>query len=247
MSEEEPVIRVVDLHKSFGDLHVLQGISLEVAKGEVVVVIGPSGSGKSTLLRCINRLVEPDSGQIFIGKHEITRRKAGVEYLRAQVGMVFQTFNLFAHLTALGNVTIGLTKVRGLEKEAAEAKGMALLERVGLADKSEAYPAELSGGQQQRVAIARAIAANPKAVLFDEPTSALDPELIGEVLEVMLDLANEGKTMLVVTHEIGFAREAGSRVLFMDEGTILEEGPPEKVLGDPDHERVRKFLSKILA
>jgi len=240
------VILVKNVYKRFGDLVVLRGVSLEVGKGEVVVIIGPSGSGKSTLLRCINRLVEPDSGEVWIAGQQITGLRHDVDVLRSQVGMVFQSFNLFAHLTALGNVTLGLIRVHRMEKAAAEARGRELLARVGLADKADAYPAEVSGGQQQRVAIARALASNPKAVLFDEPTSALDPELIGEVLAVMTDLARSGMTMVVVTHELGFARNVANRVLFMDQGQILEEGRAEKILTTPDHERIRTFLSKIL-
>ena len=246
MDREPPVILVKNVYKRFGDLVVLRGVSLEVGKGEVVVIIGPSGSGKSTLLRCINRLVEPDSGEVWIAGQQITGLRHDVDVLRSQVGMVFQSFNLFAHLTALGNVTLGLIRVHRMEKAAAEARGRELLARVGLADKADAYPAEVSGGQQQRVAIARALASNPKAVLFDEPTSALDPELIGEVLAVMTDLARSGMTMVVVTHELGFARNVANRVLFMDQGQILEEGRAEKILTTPDHERIRTFLSKIL-
>jgi polar amino acid transport system ATP-binding protein len=240
------VIKVENIHKWFGDLHVLKGVSFEVKKGEVVVVIGPSGSGKSTLLRCINRLVEPDEGEVYIDGVRITGVKQGVERLRQQVGMVFQNFNLFTHLTALQNVIIGLTKVKGVSESRARQIGLELLEKVGLKDKADSYPAQLSGGQQQRVAIARALAMNPKAVLFDEPTSALDPELIGEVLEVMTDLAREGMTMLVVSHEMGFVRSAAHRVLFMADGVILEEGTPEDFFERPKHARTREFLSKIL-
>ncbi len=235
-----------NVHKRFGDLEVLKGVSLEVAKGEVVVIVGPSGSGKSTLLRCVNRLMDPDEGEVYIDGVPITGVKKGVESFRRQVGMVFQNFNLFTHLTALQNVTVGMTKVLGISAAAAEKTGVQLLEKVGLADKADSYPAELSGGQQQRVAIARALAMNPKAVLFDEPTSALDPELIGEVLEVMVQLAKEGMTMLVVSHEMGFVRGVANRVLFLAEGVILEEGPPEEILEHPAHERVRDFISKIL-
>ncbi len=240
------VIRMENVHKRFGDLEVLKGVSLEVAKGEVVVIVGPSGSGKSTLLRCVNRLMDPDEGEVYIDGVPITGVKKGVESFRRQVGMVFQNFNLFTHLTALQNVTVGMTKVLGISAAAAEKTGVQLLEKVGLADKADSYPAELSGGQQQRVAIARALAMNPKAVLFDEPTSALDPELIGEVLEVMVQLAKEGMTMLVVSHEMGFVRGVANRVLFLAEGVILEEGPPEEILEHPAHERVRDFISKIL-
>lgn len=240
------VIKVEGVHKWFGDLHVLRGVSFEVKKGEVVVIIGPSGSGKSTLLRCINRLVEPDRGDVYIDGVRITDVKHGVEQLRQQIGMVFQNFNLFTHLTALQNVIIGLTKVKGVPEVRARKIGLELLDKVGLRDKADSYPAQLSGGQQQRVAIARALAMNPKAVLFDEPTSALDPELIGEVLEVMTALAKEGMTMLVVSHEMGFVRSAADRVLFMADGVILEEGAPEEFFARPKHARTREFLSKIL-
>lgn len=237
---------MVNVHKSFGDQNVLRGVSLEVDKGEVVVIVGPSGSGKSTLLRCVNRLVDPDEGEVYIDGAPITGVKKGVEGLRRQVGMVFQNFNLFTHLTALQNVTVGMTKVLRISNAASDAAGRQLLEKVGLGDKADSYPAQLSGGQQQRVAIARALAMNPKAVLFDEPTSALDPELIGEVLEVMIQLAREGMTMLVVSHEMGFVRSVAHRVLFLAEGIILEEGPPEDILERPKHDRVRDFISKIL-
>ncbi len=240
------IIQVVNVHKSFGDQNVLRGVSLEVDKGEVVVIVGPSGSGKSTLLRCVNRLVDPDEGEVYIDGAPITGVKKGVEGLRRQVGMVFQNFNLFTHLTALQNVTVGMTKVLRISNAASDAAGRQLLEKVGLGDKADSYPAQLSGGQQQRVAIARALAMNPKAVLFDEPTSALDPELIGEVLEVMIQLAREGMTMLVVSHEMGFVRSVAHRVLFLAEGIILEEGPPEDILERPKHDRVRDFISKIL-
>lgn len=240
------MIRVENIHKRFGDLHVLRGVSFEMKKGEVVVIIGPSGSGKSTLLRCINRLVDPDSGEIYIDGRSITGVKKGVERIRQQVGMVFQNFNLFTHLTAFQNVTLGLTKVKGLPTERAREIGLQLLDKVGLRDKADSYPANLSGGQQQRVAIARALAMNPKAVLFDEPTSALDPELIGEVLEVMMQLAREGMTMLVVSHEMGFVRKAAHRVLFLVEGEILEEGTAEDFFERPQHRRTKEFISKIL-
>jgi len=225
---------------------VLRGISLEVQKGDVLVIVGPSGSGKSTLLRCLNLLVPPDEGEVYLDGARVNVPGVRPEWVRQQVAMVFQQFNLFAHLTALANVTLGLRKVLGVPDDDAAKKGRDLLNRVGLARKVDAYPAEMSGGQQQRVAIARALAMDPKAVLFDEPTSALDPEYIKEVLDVMTQLAREGMTMIVVTHEMGFARSVGTHLLFMDEGAALEEGAPEQVLGSPHHERVRQFMSKIL-
>ena len=240
------MIRVEGIHKWFGTLHVLKGISFEVKKGDVLVVIGPSGSGKSTLLRCINLLVLPDEGRVLIDGVQVNSPKIRPEWVRQQVGMVFQQFNLFAHLTALENVTLGLRKVRKVREEEAKRKGKERLARVGLAHKIDAYPAELSGGQQQRVAIARALAMDPKAVLFDEPTSALDPEFIKEVLDVMTRLAREGMTMVVVSHEMGFARNVANRVLFMDNGLVLEEGTPEEVITAPRHERTRAFMNKIL-
>ena len=240
------MITVRNVHKSFGDLHVLKGVSLAVNKGDVLVIVGPSGSGKSTLLRCINLLVRPDAGEIIIDGVQVNNPKIRPEWVREQVGMVFQSFNLFTHLTSLQNVMIGLTKVKRMERPEAERIARLELDRVGLADKADSYPAELSGGQQQRVAIARALALNPKAVLFDEPTSALDPEFIHEVLEVMTRLADEGMTMVVVTHEMGFARNVADRVLFMDAGVVLEEGPPEDLLEHPKTDRMRLFISKIL-
>ncbi len=241
------MIRVEGIHKHFGALHVLKGVTFGVEKGEVVVLVGPSGSGKSTLLRCINLLVQPDEGRVLIDGVQVNAPNIRPEWVRQQVGMVFQTFNLFTHLTALQNVTLGLTRVARLSQDAARTRGLELLRRVGLAEKVAAYPAQLSGGQQQRVAIARAIAMNPKAVLFDDPTSALDPEYIKEVLDVMAALAREGMTMIVVTHEMGFARNVANRVLFLDGGVILEEGTPEQVFGHPREERTRAFMSKILA
>ncbi len=240
-----PAIAVVGLHKSFGDNHVLRGIDLEVAQGEVVCVIGPSGSGKSTLLRCVNRLEEASEGRVLIEGEDILDPDADVDELRSRIGMVFQSFNLFPHLSVLRNLTIAQRRV--LRRSEAEAVEVARrnLERVGLLEKIDAYPAHLSGGQQQRVAIARALSMEPDMMLFDEPTSALDPELVGEVLEVMRGLAGDGMTMMIVTHEMGFAREAADRVVFMDEGIVVEEGPPSAVLVDPVHERTRRFLKIV--
>jgi len=241
------VIKVVDLHKRFRHLHVLKGINQEIAAGEVVCVIGPSGSGKSTFLRCLNLLEKPSSGHIFIEGVDVTdHSKINVNDVRAEVGMVFQRFNLFPHQTALENITIAPMKVRGLSEAEARERAYQLLDRVGLKQKADVYPDHLSGGQQQRIAIARALAMRPKALLFDEPTSALDPEMIQEVLDVMKDLAHEGMTMVVVTHEMGFAREVAQRVIFMDEGQVLEEGTPEQIFNTPGNERTKQFLSKIL-
>jgi len=238
-------IDVRGLHKSFGDNHVLRGIDFHVGRGEVVCVIGPSGSGKSTLLRCVNRLEEASEGTILIEGEDIRHPDADVDALRSRIGMVFQSFNLFPHLSVLRNLTIAQRRVR--RRSEAEAVDVARrnLERVGLAEKIDAYPAHLSGGQQQRVAIARALSMDPDMMLFDEPTSALDPELVGEVLEVMRDLAGEGMTMMVVTHEMGFAREVADRVVFMDAGVVVEEGRPETVLVTPQHERTRRFLKIV--
>jgi polar amino acid transport system ATP-binding protein len=240
------VIEVRDLHKSFGDLEVLRGIDLEVAAGEVVCVIGPSGSGKSTLLRCVNLLEAPTSGTVIVDGVELTDPECDLDAVRRRIGMVFQQFNLFPHLSVLANVMIAQRKV--LRRSAAEAQKVARvnLERVGLADKIDAYPAQLSGGQQQRVAIARALAMGPSVMLFDEPTSALDPELVGDVLAVMRGLALDGMTMMVVTHEMSFAREVADRVVFMDGGVIVEEGPAAEVIGAPSSERARTFLSRVL-
>jgi polar amino acid transport system ATP-binding protein len=245
---EETTLRLEHVHKSFGSLHVLKGVSLEVERGGVVCVIGPSGSGKSTLLRCINLLEPPEEGRIFLEGKEVTVATSAedLDYVRRRVGMVFQQFNLFPHKTALENVTMGPQKVLQKSAQEARATGEAILARVGLADKLGEYPERLSGGQQQRVAIARALAMDPHVMLFDEVTSALDPELIKEVLDVMRELAAEGMTMIVVTHEMGFARDVASRVVFMDEGSIVEEGPPWKVLGDPDEERTMRFLGQVL-
>ncbi|HEY7587141.1 MAG TPA: amino acid ABC transporter ATP-binding protein [Thermoplasmata archaeon] len=240
------MIRGEGLHKWFGSLHVLKGVSFDVQKGDVLVVIGPSGSGKSTLLRCINLLVQPDRGRVLLEGVQVNTPDVRPEWVRQQIGMVFQQFNLFAHLTALENVTLGLRKIKKMDADQAAAKGKDRLARVGLAHKADAYPAELSGGQQQRVAIARALAMDPKVVLFDEPTSALDPEFIKEVLDVMTQLARDGMTMVVVSHEISFAKNVATRVMFLDDGTVLEEGTPEQVISSPRHERARAFMGKIL-
>ncbi|MYR89187.1 ATP-binding cassette domain-containing protein [Streptomyces sp. SID685] len=241
-----PEIRVQGLHKSFGDNHVLRGIDLEIAQGEVVCVIGPSGSGKSTLLRCVNLLEEPTEGQVFVGGTEVTDPDVDIDAVRRRIGMVFQQFNLFPHLSVTENLTLPQRRVLRRDKAAAERVAAENLDRVGLAEKAGAYPSALSGGQQQRVAIARALAMGPEVMLFDEPTSALDPELVGDVLAVMRSLAREGMTMMVVTHEMSFAREVADRVVFMDGGVIVEQGRPEQVVGAPRHERTRHFLSRIL-
>ncbi|MFJ3647531.1 amino acid ABC transporter ATP-binding protein [Streptomyces murinus] len=241
-----PEIRVQGLHKSFGDNHVLRGIELEIAQGEVVCVIGPSGSGKSTLLRCVNLLEEPTAGQVFVGGTEVTDPDVDIDAVRRRIGMVFQQFNLFPHLSVTENLTLPQRRVLRRDKAAAERVAAENLARVGLAEKAGAYPSALSGGQQQRVAIARALAMGPEVMLFDEPTSALDPELVGDVLAVMRSLAREGMTMMVVTHEMSFAREVADRVVFMDGGVIVEQGRPEQVIGAPRHERTRHFLSRLL-
>jgi polar amino acid transport system ATP-binding protein len=241
-----PAIAVRDLHKSFGELEVLKGIDFQVDAGEVVCVIGPSGSGKSTLLRCVNRLEEPTSGRILIEGEDLTDPDADVDELRGRIGMVFQSFNLFPHLSVLRNLTIAQRRARGRSRAEATRIARHNLDRVGLADKVDAYPAHLSGGQQQRVAIARALSMDPDMMLFDEPTSALDPELVGEVLSVMRDLADEGMTMMVVTHEMGFARDVADRVVFMDDGVVVEEGRPAEVLAAPRNERTRRFLKMVL-
>ena len=240
------MIRVSNLHKSFGKNDVLKGIDEHIEKGEVVVVIGPSGSGKSTFLRCLNLLEEPTSGKIIFEDNDITDKKVDINKIREKMGMVFQQFNLFPHKTVLENLTIAPIKVKGLSKAEAEKKAMELLERVGLSNKAKAYPSSLSGGQKQRIAIARALAMEPDVMLFDEPTSALDPEMVGEVLSVMKDLAKEGMTMVVVTHEMGFAREVGDRILFMDNGNIVEQGTPEEIFNNPKNPRTIDFLSKVL-
>ncbi len=236
---------VEDLHKRYGREEVLRGISLELEKGETKVIIGPSGTGKSTLLRCINRLTEPDRGRIWLDGVEITSPRTNIYRIRSQIGFVFQDFNLFTHLTALDNVALGLIRVKRVPKREARERALRELERVGLADKADAYPAQLSGGQQQRVSIARALAMDPKLILFDEPTSALDPELIGEVLEVMIELAEGGMTMLVVTHEMGFARAVADEIIFMEHGVIVEQGPPEVLFTNPRVPRTAEFLRKI--
>jgi len=240
------VIKVIDLHKSFGDLEVLKGVNNEIRKGEVVCIIGASGSGKSTFLRCLNLLEEPTKGEVIIDGISLTEHKKDINKLRQKVGMVFQQFNLFPHMTVLGNITLGPIKLRGMTREQAEKKAVELLRKVGLYDKDNVYPNKLSGGQKQRVAIARALAMDPEVMLFDEPTSALDPEMVGEVLNVMKQLADEGMTMAVVTHEMGFAREVGDRILFMDEGIIAEENTPQEIFSNPRNERTRSFLSKVL-
>ena len=245
-TEQKPVIRIENLHKYFGDNQVLRGIDLEVMPGEKVVVLGPSGSGKSTMLRCINALEETTSGKIDVNDVDITSPKTDINKVREHLGMVFQRFNLWPHKTVLENVALAPKLVSGVNKAEAEKKAMEMLKRVGLAEKANAYPASLSGGQQQRVAIARGLAMGPKALLFDEPTSALDPELVGEVLKVMTDLAKSGMTMVVVTHEMGFAREVADRVIFMDGGVIVEQGKPEDVLLHPKEERTRTFLKRVL-
>ncbi len=240
------IITVKDLHKSFGKNEVLKGIDMEVKEQEVVCVIGPSGSGKSTLLRCLNLLEEVNGGQVIVTGQDLTDPAVDINKVRAKVGMVFQHFNLFPHMTVMDNIALGPKKVLNMSKGEAEKVGIELLEKVGLADKAKAYPASLSGGQKQRVAIARALAMNPEVMLFDEPTSALDPELVGDVLQVMKDLAKEGMTMVVVTHEMGFAKEVGDRVIFMDEGIIMEENKPEELFDNPQNERTQEFLSKVL-
>ena len=241
-----PAIDVQGLVKSFGDNEVLKGIDLTVTRGEVVCVIGPSGSGKSTLLRSVNLLEEPTAGKVLIEGIDITDPDVDIDGVRTRIGMVFQSFNLFPHLDVLGNLTIAQQRVKKRSKKEAELIARAMLERVGLSEKADAYPGHLSGGQQQRVAIARALCMNPDMMLFDEPTSALDPELVGEVLQVMRSLADEGMTMLVVTHEMGFAREVGSRLIFMDGGHIVEEGDPREVLANPQHPRTQDFLARVL-
>ncbi|KPH55218.1 peptide ABC transporter ATP-binding protein [Helicobacter pullorum] len=240
------MIRVENLHKNFGELEVLKGINIEMSKGEVIAIIGPSGSGKSTFLRCINRLEEPSSGAIYIDNQNIMDKKTDINKVRQKLGMVFQHFNLFPHKNVLENITLAPTKLKKLPKETAEKKAMELLGRVGLIDKKDFYPSKLSGGQKQRIAIARALAMEPEIMLFDEPTSALDPEMIKEVLDVMVDLAKEGMTMMIVTHEMGFARNVASRILFMSEGEIIEDSTPNMLFDNPKNKRVQEFLYKVL-
>lgn len=242
----KPLIKAVDVQKSFGGLDVLKGVNLDIYKGDVVVIIGPSGSGKSTFLRCLNLLEVPTGGQIYFEGTDITDRRVNIDIHRQKMGMVFQQFNLFPHMTILKNMTIGPMKLKGVSKEEAEKKAMQLLERVGLADRADAYPSQLSGGQKQRIAIVRALCMEPEVLLFDEPTSALDPEMVGEVLQVMKDLAKEKMTMVVVTHEMGFAKEVANRVIFIDEGIIQEENEPKEFFENPKNERLKGFLSKVL-
>ena len=240
------MIKIDGLHKNFGSLEVLKGIDLHIKLGEVVVIIGPSGSGKSTLLRCINLLEDITSGTVIVDNLDLKDKNTDINFIRTEVGMVFQQFNLFPHMTAMENVTLGPIKVRKMPKKNAQRLGLELLRKVGLEDKANVYPDQLSGGQKQRVAIARSLALTPKAMLFDEPTSALDPELVGEVLEVMKALVLEGMTMVVVSHEMGFAREVAHRVIFMDEGVIVEENTPEEIFSNPQNDRTRSFLGKVL-
>ncbi|MHC5293651.1 amino acid ABC transporter ATP-binding protein [Listeria welshimeri] len=241
------MINIKNLHKNFGKLEVLKGIDLEIATGEVVVVIGPSGSGKSTFLRCLNLLEQPTTGTILFENKDLMAKQTNVNELRQKMGMVFQNFNLFPHKNVLENLMLAPMKVKNEDNTIAKKHALSLLEKVGLADKATSYPSQLSGGQQQRVAIARALAMNPDVMLFDEPTSALDPEMVGEVLSVMKSLAKEGMTMVVVTHEMGFAREVSDRVVFMDAGVIQEQGTPEEVFGNPQNDRTKDFLGKVLA
>ena len=243
----QPIIRVKGLYKSFGPHTILKDIHVEIYPREVVVVIGPSGSGKSTFLRCLNLLEQPDRGEIWIGDTPLLDKSTNIPKVRAEMGMVFQSFNLFPHKKVIDNITLAPIQVLGKSPDEAREKALELLRKVGLENKADAYPDSLSGGQAQRVAIARALAMEPKIMLFDEPTSALDPEMVGEVLTVMQDLAREGMTMVVVTHEMGFAREVGDRILFMDQGQIVEQGTPEEVFGQPKNERLRTFLSKVLS
>ena len=244
MKQGEVTLRLEDIHKSFGDLHVLKGINLEVRKGEIIAVIGPSGSGKSTMIRCINMLEEPNQGHIYIDGEELT--PATIKTQRQRIGMVFQHFNLFDHMTILKNLTYAPIKVKKMPPEKAKEKAMALLERVGMADKADTYPSMISGGQKQRVAIARALCMDPEIILFDEPTSALDPEMVAEVLEVIKGLAQSGNTMILVTHEMGFAKEVADRIIFMDDGTILEDTDPKSFFEHPQSQRAKDFLVKML-
>ena len=242
---QTPILKITGLHKSFGDNEVLKGIDLDVMKGQLVFMIGPSGSGKSTLLRCCNRLEEPSSGSILVDQEEITAVGADLNRIRQNIGMVFQHFNLYRHMSVLNNVTLALRKVQKLSKEEANTRGLEALKRVGLLEKASAFPDQLSGGQQQRVGIARSLALRPKVVLFDEPTSALDPELVGDVLKVMRELKEDGMTMLVVSHEMGFARAAADHVVFMDLGKIVEQGTPQQIFGAPSHTRTQAFLARM--
>jgi len=246
VTTDNTIIKVNDVKKSFGEVEVLKGVDIEIKRGEVVVIIGPSGCGKSTFLRTLNLLETPTGGEIIFEGVNITDPKSDINLHRQKIGMVFQQFNLFPHMTVLKNMTIAPIKLLNLSKEDAEKRAMELLERVGLADRADSYPSQLSGGQKQRVAIVRALAMQPEVMLFDEPTSALDPEMVGEVLEVMKDLANEGMTMAIVTHEMGFAREVADRVLFIDQGIIMEQGSPEEVFGNPKSPRLKDFLSKVI-
>ena len=247
MNGNMPYIHVENLQKHYkGEIHALDGVDCDISKGEVVVIIGPSGSGKSTFLRSLNLMEFPSGGNIYVNGADILAKDANVDLHRQKMCMVFQHFNLFPHMTVLRNMTLAPMKLLNKTKEEAEAKAKVLLERVGLANRADAYPSQLSGGQKQRIAIVRALMMEPEVMLFDEPTSALDPEMVGEVLEVMKELANEGMTMVVVTHEMGFAREVGNRVLFMDEGKIVEQGTPAEIFGNPQHPRLRDFLSKVL-
>ncbi|MDD6082178.1 MAG: amino acid ABC transporter ATP-binding protein [Oscillospiraceae bacterium] len=246
MTESNRLIHIENLEKSYDGLKVLNGISLDINKGEVVVILGPSGCGKSTFLRCLNLLEVPDSGHIYIDDTEITSPKTNIDEQRQKMMMVFQHFNLFPHLTILENLTVAPVKLKKIPKEKADEKAMELLKRVGLADKADSYPNQLSGGQKQRVAICRALAMDPEVILFDEPTSALDPEMVGEVLEVMKELAESGITMICVTHEMGFAREVASRVIFIDKGVVAEDETPEELFSNPKSERLKEFLSKLL-
>ena len=245
VSDMPTLLSLESLHKSFGNLEVLRDINLSVDEQEFVFIIGPSGSGKSTLLRCCNRLEEPTKGRVVFDGQDIMGKGVDINQVRQQIGMVFQSFNLYPHMSALGNICLALKRMMKLNKVQTEQRGLEALEAVGLSDKARAYPNELSGGQQQRVAIARAVALEPKLMLFDEPTSALDPELVGSVLEVMRALRNQGMTMVVVSHEMAFAREAANRVIFMDEGEILEQGLPERLFGSPEHRRTQEFLRRI--
>lgn len=245
MSDTSSMIEIRNLYKSYGDIEVIKGVDLSVKQGEVVVILGPSGSGKSTVLRCINRLEEITSGSIVVDGFDLYAKETDINYVRSEAGMVFQQFNLFPHLSVLQNITIGLIKVRKMDKAEADKIALSLLDKVGLPDKAASYPEQLSGGQKQRVAIARSLAMSPKVILFDEPTSALDPELVGEVLDVMKKLADEGMTMVVVTHEMGFAREVADRVIFIADGVIQEEEAPDEFFSNPKHPRLKDFLGKL--